>query len=568
MTITANTNITEELLYAAQKIVSFYGDSLQSEMCLVQVPISALLEAQEYIDRAAVYNDADKINGKSVDQLHKDLNDFSETPLAAAIRNRANSNCFNCKLEFPKISGKVFKDDLIGNIVSFLGNGNNLLRSSSFGIEKALPNLVLLLSFLCIPDLAKLLALLSARLMLLISGINLGNFNLAGFIMAIIGKILSKLFSFLNAMIEIGMSPILCIFEALKTFTDLIPGTVKDLVGLVPDALQGVSDTGILQDINQIVPGARTTGNMIKSDAMTNTLNNWKDKTDRFDGFKTMMTDVGNTIPVANPIDSVSIQEQFNVIETIMSEAVNSMSEQVQNMLGLKTYFECEAKRNGTSFSAQIEGVQNIIGLINLIKQIIKRKSDKIAYAQFTGSQTPVADFTIKDIAIVMSKAIDKEVLIATANNNDVGIVIGQSSIPNVDNLDIFKCNMIDFLDNSDYNQIISEAAHTSTTYGDGLEPTIPKIGIEDVFINKDFAFIQVNGSNIDNAADKIKAIIDYLGVITVPKQSTSNNTGQTQYLDKQVPFNNTGKINIANTSINIKDIDINAISTKLHQLS
>ena len=52
MTITSNTNITEELLYAAQKIVSFYGDSLQSEMCLVQVPISALLEAQEYIDRA------------------------------------------------------------------------------------------------------------------------------------------------------------------------------------------------------------------------------------------------------------------------------------------------------------------------------------------------------------------------------------------------------------------------------------------------------------------------------------------------------------------------------------
>lgn len=537
MTITANTNITEELLYAAQKIVSFYGDSLQSEMCLVQVPISALLEAQEYIDRAAVYNDADKINGKSVDQLHKDLNDFSETPLAAAIRNRANSNCFNCKLEFPKISGKVFKDDLIGNIVSFLGNGNNLLRSSSSGIEKALPNLVLLLSFLCIPDLAKLLALLSARLMLLISGINLGNFNLAGFIMAIIGKILSKLFSFLNAMIEIGMSPILCIFEALKTFTDLIPKASS----------------------------ASFVASVVGADKISSTLSKWDSTTS---SFKTMMNDVGTTLPKTNPIDSISIDEQFKRVESVVQESINGLSEQVQNMLGLKTYFECEAKRNGTSFSTQIEGVQNVIGLINLIKQIIKRKSDKIAYAQFTGSQTPVADFTIKDIAIVMSKAIDKEVLIATANNNDVGIVIGQSSIPNVDNLDIFKCNMIDFLDNSDYNQIISEAAHTSTTYGDGLEPTIPKIGIEDVFINKDFAFIQVNGSNIDNAADKIKAIIDYLGVITVPKQSTSNNTGQTQYLDKQVPFNNTGKINIANTSINIKDIDINAISTKLHQLS
>lgn len=549
MTITSNTNITEELLYAAQKIVSFYGDSLQSEMCLVQVPISALLEAQEYIDRAAVYNDADKINGKSVDQLHKDLNDFSETPLAAAIRNRANSNCFNCKLEFPKISGKVFKDDLIGNIVSFLGNGNNLLRSSSSGIEKALPNLVLLLSFLCIPDLAKLLALLSARLMLLISGINLGNFNLAGFIMAIIGKILSKLFSFLNAMIEIGMSPILCIFEALKTFTDLIPK----------------ASTDIFDFIGQSASSASFVASVVGADKISSTLSKWDSTTS---SFKTMMNDVGTTLPKTNPIDSISIDEQFKRVESVVQESINGLSEQVQNMLGLKTYFECEAKRNGTSFSTQIEGVQNVIGLINLIKQIIKRKSDKIAYAQFTGSQTPVADFTIKDIAIVMSKAIDKEVLIATANNNDVGIVIGQSSIPNIDNLDIFKCNMIDFLNNSDYNQIISEAAHTSTTYGDGLEPTIPKIGIEDVFINKDFAFIQVNGSNIDNAADKIKAIIDYLGVITVPKQSTSNNTGQTQYLDKQVPFNNTGKINIANTSINIKDIDINAISTKLHQLS
>lgn len=552
MTITSDTNITEELLYAAQKIVSFYGDSLQSEMCLVQAPISALLEAQEYIDRASVYNDADKINGKSIDQLHKDLSDFNETPLAAAIRSRANSNCFNCKLEFPKISGKLFKDDLINSITSFLSNGNNLLLHSSFGIEKALPNLVLLLSFLCIPDLAKLLALLAAKLMLLISGINLGNFNLTGFIMAIVGKILGKLFNFLNSMIEIGMSPILCIFEALKTFTDLIPDALGDIGGLGTSAATGIS----------------IAGSVVKSDKMANTLNNWKDKTDGFNDFKDMMTDVSKSIPVTNPIDSISIEEQFKVVETILSEALNSMSEQVQNMLGLKTYFECEAKRNGTSFATQIEGVQNVIGLINLIKQIIKRKSNKIAYAQFIGSQTTVADFTISDIAIVISNAIDKEVLIATSNNNDVGIVIGQSSIPNIDNLDIFKCNMIDFLDNSDYNQIISEAAHTSTTYGDGLEPTIPKIGIQDVFSNGGYTFVQVNGNDIDNAADKIKSIIDYLGVITVPKQNAS--TGNTQYLDKdkQVPFNNTGKINIANTSINIKDIDINAISTKLHQLS
>ncbi len=537
MTITSDTNITEELLYAAQKIVSFYGDSLQSEMCLVQVPISALLEAQEYIDRASVYNDADKINGKSIDQLHKDLSDFSETPLAASIRRRANSNCFNCKLEFPKISGKLFKDDLIGNITSFLSNGNNLLLHSSFGIEKTLPNLVLLLSFLCIPDLSKLLALLSARLMALISGINLGNFNLAGFIMAIVGKILSKLFGFLNAMIEVGMSPILCIFEALKTFTDLVPKATNNVI----DFIGQPANTGA------------TIANVLGAEKVSKTLSHWDDTTS---SFKTMMNDVGTTLPKTNPIDSISIDEQFKRVESIVQESINGLSEQVQNMLGLKTYFECEAKRNGTSFSAQIEGVQNLIGLINLIKQIIKRKSEKIAYAQFTGSQTPVDDFTISDIASVMSNAIDKEVLIATANNNDVGIVIGQSKIPNVDNMDVFKCNMIDFLDNSDYNQIISEAAHTSTTYGDGLEPTIPKIGIEDVFINGDYTFVQVNGNDIDNAADKIKAIIDYLGVITVPKQN------------QQVPIINTGKINITNTSINIKDIDVNAISTKLHQLS
>lgn len=553
MTITSDTNITEELLYAAQKIVSFYGDSLQSEMCLVQVPISALLEAQEYIDKAAVYNDADKINGKSIDQLHKDLSDFNETPLAASIRRRANSNCFNCKLEFPKISGKLFKDDLINSISGFLSNGNNLLLHTSHGIEKTLPNLVLLLSFLCIPDLSKLLALLTARLMALIAGINIGNFNLAGFIMAIIGKILSKLFGFLNAMIEIGMSPILCIFEALKTFTDLVPKATTDIVDFI----------GKSANAGAIV------ANVVGAEKVGKTLSKWDSTTS---SFKTMMNDVGTTLPKVNPIDSISLDEQFKRIESIVQESINGLSEQVQNMLGLKTYFECEAKRNGTSFSTQIEGVQNIIGLINLIKQIIKRKSDKIAYSEFTGSKTPVADFTINDIAIVMSNTIDKEVLIATSDNNDVGIVIGQSSIPNIDNLDIFKCNMIDFLDNSDYNQIISEAAHTSTTYGDGLEPTIPKIGIEDVFINGGYTFVQANGNDIDNAADKIKAIIDYLGVITVPKQnaSTSNNTGQTQYLDKdkQVPFNNTGKINIANTSINIKDIDINAISTKLHQLS
>lgn len=537
MTITSDTNITEELLYAAQKIVSFYGDTLQSKMCLVQVPISALLEAQEYIDRAAVYNDADKINGKSIDELQKDLNKFAETPIAAAIRNRARQHCFNCKLEFPKINGKLFKDGLLSDISAFLKNGNNLFKRGS--LNGALPNLVMLLSFLCLPDLLKLLALLLARLSILLSVINLGNFNLAGFIMAIIGKILSKLFSFLNAMIEIGMSPILCIFEALKTFTELVPAAVKDIEDFGNNA------------ISKSVAGAKK---------MKIPVGNWEGNSSAFDAFSSAMGSVGSQIPKTNPIDVKSIKEQYAVVDTILQESINSMSDQVQNLLGLKTYFECEAKRNGTSFATQVEGIMNLIGLINLIKQIIKRKSENIAYAQYTGATVPSRDFTIDDIATVISNTIDQEVSIASADNTDIGIVIGKSQIPNVDNMDIFKCNMIDFINNSDYNQIISDAANITNTYGDGLEPSIPRVSLDDIFTNGDYTFVQINRDNINNAADEIKAIIDYLGAVSVPQQDQS-----VPIVPKSV---NTGKINIVNTSINIKDIDIGSISTKLHQLS
>lgn len=517
MTITSDSIITEQLLYAAQKIVTYYGNELQQQMCLVQVPIATILEAQQYIDKAAVFNDSDKINGKTVDQLSNELSDFVETPLAAAIRNRANSNCFSCKLEFPKLDARGYKNSLIDDINRFLENGNGLLRPLSNGFELAMPNLTLLLSFLCIPDLAKLLSVLIARLLGMLFKINIGNYNLTGFIMAIIAKILNKMFSFLNTMIELGMSPVLCIFEALQTFTDLFPKAGQE-VGNFPTALDNWIETG--------------------------------------DQFKDTFHKVEVNIPKTNPMDAIPIKEQFDKVKNVISDSINSLSDEVHKLLGLKTYFECEAKRNGTSVADDIEGIKNVIGLINLIRQIMKRKSENISYSQFVDSQTPTNDFTLDDIAIVMSRTIEKEVNIATSDNTDVGVMIGKETTPDIDNLDIFKCNLVDFLDNSDYNQIITDAVNIPNVYSDGLDPTITRIALEDIYKDNNYTLIPISQNSVNTSADKIKAIIDYLGVVSLPPK------------DQSIPVVNNGNINVQNTQTKISDIDINSIITKLHQLS
>lgn len=561
MSITIDSTITEEVLLHAQRIVSFFGNQLQIDMCLIQVPIAALLEAEQYLDKAAVFNNADKIYGKDVDQLEKDITQFNESPLVSAIRNNSKNRCFDCKIPIAKVDFKSFKDGLTNDIDSFLSNGSKLFTG---GINASLPNLAYLLSFLCLPDLTKMLSLLLMKLLGTLGKFNLGNFNLTGFIMAIIGKILTAMLSFLNTMLKFSLSSTTCIIATLKSLSELansVGDEISDTVG------NTVNNIKVLAEDSGRVQRAISSKNdpyQKQLDKVDSSLDNFKNKAEEQNkNFKAAINKLAGRLPEkrTDSFGANSLDKAFAELEQTFQDAVNHLNEQVQNLFGLKTYFECEAKRNGTSISLEIEGIQNVIMLINLIKSIIKRKANNIAQTSYNSSSMLAEasleqekQFDISDIAAVVADALGKEIAIATSSGTDVGILIGANG-PNLnDTLDLFSCNLIDFMDNSDFNNVISDAANIVTS-GNGLEPTIPRITLDDIY-NTDYVFAPLNPVQLDNIGTQIQTVMDYLGAVSVPV------TPMSQPKVSQPKVSNTAG------SINVADIDASSITARLYQLS
>lgn len=563
MSIEINSTITEELMMHAQRIVTFFGNNMQKDMCLIQIPIAAYMEAEQYLDRADVFNEADKIYGKDVDQLEKDITNFNESPLVSAIRSNSRNKCFDCNLPVPSFDFSSFKSDLVDDIKSFLSGGNKLF---SGGVNASLPNLAYLLSFLCLPDLTKMLSLLLMRLLGTLGKFNLGNFNLTGFIMAIIGKILKAMLSFLNTMFKYSLGSSTCIIETLKTLSSLVSSTGNELESAADNFSRNLQ---ILTEDSARIQSKifqESDNYQKKIDKVNESLGKFSSKSaEENKKFQEAMVSLAQKLPEKSVLNNVAFEKEFKELENTFQSSITHLMEQVQNLLGLKTYFECEAKRNGTSVASEIEGIQNVIMLINLIKSIIQRKSNKLANTSYNATNKPnVApllqedQFDIGDIATVISDVLGKEVAIASTDSTDIGILIGNSNNKLNNSLDLFSCNLIDFIDNSDFNSVISDAANIITS-GTGIDPVIPRVTLDDIYnsVNSNYIFAPINPVQLDNIGTQIKTIMDYLGAVSVPTTTVSNKTGTKI----------SGNISTVG-SINVEEIDADSITARLFQLS
>lgn len=569
MSIDISSNITEEVLMHAQRIVTFFGNALQTDMCLVQVPVAALMEADQYLDRADVLNQADKIYGRDVDQIDKDVTQFNESPIVTAIRSNSRNRCFNCNIPIDKISFKNFKTDLANDIKNFLNNGSQLFIG---GVNGSLPNLAFLLSFLCLPDLTKLLSMMLMRLIGTLGKFNLGNFNLTGFIMAIIGKILKAMLSFLNTVINYSLSPITCIIETMRSLSTIATAAGDELSQAIE---QGASNVQLLAEdsarLAHMTTSTKSATQYQKSvDEFNTSLDNFSnDSAEANERFRGAMKEMANSVKQPNIAWANNLEKDFDNFEATLKSGVTHITEQIQNLFGLKHYFECEAKRNGTSVASELEGMQNTIMIINLIRAVIKKKTQHLAEQSVVSSNRlntsmPSSDkqFDVADIASVVADTLGKQVAIASANGTDIGVLIGDTNIPLNDSLDLFSCNLVDFIDNSDFNTIISDAADIVSS-GTGTPPMIPRITLDDVYnnTNANYVFAPINPNQLDNIAEQMKDVMDYLGAVTVPVTTASSQSKISGNV------NTGGNIN-GSIPMTVEDIDINSITARLHQLS
>jgi hypothetical protein len=234
-----NVGVNEVLLHA-QKIIEAFSKALSDNNCMTQIPIAVYSEAQNGVDqmedaliamgdpnneniRRLQVRDTLPPNQASGVQLPKD-EEFILNGITNNLRRIAGEECIDCGWdEFPDFSVGDLWENVMQDLEDWINKFEQFLDQFR-GLDKALDpsicHLTYLLSFVCIPDLIRLLALLLALLIKLLSGININGFSLLGFINAIIGAIIGALLDYIASVLDWALSPIGCIIDSLSLVID------------------------------------------------------------------------------------------------------------------------------------------------------------------------------------------------------------------------------------------------------------------------------------------------------------------------------------------------------------
>lgn len=551
--LTIDSTAAEEASLYAHTIIDFFAKGLSTNMCLSQVPVSLYVEAKQHIERIEDMDEAIYNNGINPTTVDSSIVQFQQTPLARAIIRKSGNNCLNCGIAAPSLNVKGLVSDSLLDASKFIRDVQNLFNLK---INKALPSFAYLLAFLCIPDLMKLLSIILSSVIDILATVFVGTFSLTGFIMAIINKVISALFGFINIMLNFSLSPVLCIIDALDQVIKAIP---------TPD------------NVSTLVTG--------------------KQKEGTYDQYKKEMS---AKLAASKNVANEELSEQFSAITETVKSSVDDINSNIEKLLGVKTHFECEAKRNGSSISDSVERLSTLLAIANLIKSIISKKTKKTAtntIASSTATVNPLDEqLTNSEIVEALSDAIGQQVDIVTDGVNDIGVYIGADK-PISDNLDLFSCNLGDFIDSSNMDKIVEEAIlfAEDNLKGNGNNPSYnapATININDIDRTTGM-FIRLQNSPNDNIITTVKDIFDFMGKIN-PYDETDDGTQNfnavkvdqvpeidNPYYDNSLTINenlatnikSTGKIkgNISST-LNVNKVQLHSsleeLGIKLSQLS
>jgi hypothetical protein len=144
----------------------------------------------------------------------------------------------------------------------------------------------------------------------------------------------------------------------------------------------------------------------------------------------------------------------------------------------------CEGDRNGPGIKDKIEDVVEIIQLINLVRAVIRQKSFNIALDGLCNAnednqispdklRTEVEPFSSDDIATVLENAFGGMAQIIGSEGGDLGILLQNEGAPSPNALNMFNCELNDFVQNTQFDQVIEEGIVLAeeNLIGEGLDP-------------------------------------------------------------------------------------------------
>lgn len=482
-----------EKSYYAQQIIDAFSKAIDGNMCLSKVPIALYSQLNTY---EQTLGDVFTSLGQTVPSNLAPDNSFSYIPatdstvlistivnpdsnilnqFTSSIVTSLNNDCIPCGLELPNFDlGSIYNNllDQIDNFLSILDNlfNTNIPKYCHFSY---------FLSFLCIPDLAKILALIIARIIQLSASISIGSLSVSAFISGIIGTILQTIMQVILSLLNFAASPINCLLASLNSLLSKLP-----------------TEANIRQDLGQNVPG---TGQQEVA-YYTSLLN---------------AQYAGTTALIKN---------EFAQAEVLITDAASGVQNTIAQLLSLINFNTCENERV-TGVFLDVERIVELIQLANILSAVLQLKTKNAVLNQLckydnstidTSSTNPLASDDIASIIDTITGGITD--IIQDGNGNTVGIIVNPG-IPSDNNLSLFSCNLATFMANNTLPSIISQVTPVAVAAlkGNGNSPQANVgpirniVNLNTVLNNPNAGVVLFNtGSQTTSIIDQINSVFGY----------------------------------------------------------
>ena len=319
------------------------------------------------------------------------------------------------------------------------------------------------LSYLCIPDLLKLVSLILAAITKLLSGIALPRITIALFINAILSSIIEVLVSNVAILARFALTPVLCILDAIDSIIVQLPTpeniraqNEQDLIrlGINEKFMQGEYDTGLADKSREIREAYVSRVRKYEQEASMNT--------------------------------QKYVKEIYGPLEETINKSVDSLNNSISELTGLLNHFSCEPSRSGLTVSQYLSDLSEFMALVNLLRYIIKFKGKKAAFEQLCNAPTDSSNYgnnnytdiydtpmSIENIGSIIADVLGSDIDIITNDEGNpiaIGIKNNNSEIDESRNLSFWSCNLRDF----------AESVIVPNLINDIIQSDIPTLSIDD----------------------------------------------------------------------------------------
>ena len=525
----SNAGTSAYAMMYAQQIVDHFSKALEENNCLVQFPIGMYVELDnldnqlnDYIDAAVEAERDNKTNTDSPGYEEPRTSDSLTDEIVRSAIASVSDKCFNCKIEKPKFDFS----DMFGNLMAqarlILDQFENMFKYKKASVCQY----AFFLSYLCVPDLLKLIALILAAIVRLMQNINLPRITVELFISGILSAIISALVRNISILARFALTPVLCILDAIQDIISRLP---------TPENIRKTSG----EDLKKLGIEEHFQGNTGASEMVESVR---KAYTDRIKSFESL--DINSTQQYAQSI--------FGPLENTINNAVSSLNDSVTELEGLLNHFQCEPGRSGISISDFLSNVSELMALLNLIRYIIQFKSGKAAMEKLCNTPTDGSNYgndnsslndrplTIENIGSIIAETIYDDIEIITSEDGDpIGIVIQDTIKNNPNSLTFWTCNLNDFIENINITDIITQEVENNIDklnfpeyeLGEWKVTLIPET--EYTFTRPNTAIIPLKIDEVWNLPQHIKDIIE---VIDVYNPTTDGNIiNEVEFMPKDV---------------------------------